>query len=222
MLFAIVPSYNEEKNIGSVVRNLFGHVDKVVVVNDNSSDNTAKIAAEAGAIVLNHKVNRGQGAALQTGHDFALQNNADYVLHFDGDGQFDVADIKPALEALKKNNANVLFGSRFLSKNNNIPPFKKHIILPMARLFHKVFIGLDLSDAHNGFRILNINALEKIKIEQDRMAHATEIMSKVKKNNLKYIEFPVKVMYREYGQGLGGGLKILTDLVTGGFVGKGK
>lgn len=220
MFVAIIPAYNEEKNIGSVVRSLFVHTDKVVVVDDGSKDNTAGVAEAAGAIVLKHKINRGQGAALQTGHEYAKKINADYVLHFDADGQFDPADIAPALEKLKESNADILLGSRFLGKEANLPFFKKNIILPFARLFHKIFWQSSLTDAHNGFRILNKNALNKINITQDRMAHATEIIAQIRKNNLKYIEFPVKVVYREYGQGASGGLHIIKDLFLGKFIKK--
>ena len=197
MFVVIVPAYNEENNIGSVVQSLFGHTDKVVVVDDNSEDKTIENASKAGATVLQHKINRGQGAALQTGHDYALKNNADYVLHFDGDGQFDVGDIVPALEELKKTNSDILFGSRFLDDRTKIPWLKKYILFPPARLFNKLFGGVNLTDIHNGFRILNRKALEQIKIEQDRMAHATEIPAKAKKLDLKYVEYPVRVVYHE-------------------------
>lgn len=220
MFIAVVPAYMEEKKIGSVVRSLFNLADKVVVVDDGSSDNTAKYAAEAGAIILRHRINRGQGASLQTGHDYALKINADYVLHFDGDGQFDVSDIQPALAKLKAEKADILFGSRFLGMESNVPWFKKNVIFPVARVFNNSFTGLQLTDVHNGFRILNHHALELIQITHDRMAHATEIITQTKKYNLKYLEFPVKVVYREYGQGLAGGFRILSDLVMGKFVKK--
>lgn len=218
MLIAVVPAFNEEKTIGSVVRDLFNHADKVIVVDDGSRDDTTAIASAAGAVVLRHAVNRGQGAALQTGHDYALQIGADYVIDFDADGQFDADDIKPTFEALKKSGADILFGSRFLDKRTKMPWLKKHFILPLARIFNRFFTKIKLTDAHNGFRILNKRALQKIKITQDRMAHNTEIPTKVKKHNLKYIEFPVKVVYRKYGQGFSGGLKVLRDLFTGKFV----
>ncbi len=218
MFIAVVPAYNEGESIGSVVQGLFGHVDKVVVVDDCSVDNTFSVAQEGGAEVLQHKINRGQGASLQTGHDYALKLNADYVLHFDGDGQFDVGDIAPALTELKKSQADILFGSRFLGKSANIPFIKKYILFPPAKLFNRIFGGVDLTDIHNGFRILNRKALEKIIIEQDRMAHATEIPAKAKKLGLKYIEFPVKVTYHRYGGGLGHGLGVVKDLLMGKFL----
>jgi glycosyltransferase involved in cell wall biosynthesis len=218
MFLAIVPAYNEESNIGSVVRSLFNHVDKIVVVDDGSSDRTSKFAKDAGAVVLRHRINRGQGAALQTGHDYALQCNADYILHFDGDRQFDVDDIEPAFEKIKAESADILFGSRFLGSHSNIPIFKKYVIFPLARIFHRFFVGANLTDAHIGFRILNRHALQSIHITHDRMAHATEIIEQVKKHNLKYIEFPVQVVYRRYGQGMKGGFAVLKDLLLGKFV----
>lgn len=218
MLLAIVPAHNEEKNIGSVVRSLFNHVDKIVVVDDCSNDRTFETAFELGVTVLRHEINRGQGAALQTGHEYALQTGADYVVHFDGDDQFCAEDILPALEKLKESKADILLGSRFLGIESNMPWFKKHILHPLSRLVNKIFTKLKLSDVHNGFRILNRNALEKIIITQDGMAHATEIPALVKKHNLRYMEHPVRVVYHEYGQSVPGGLRILRDLVMGKFV----
>ncbi len=218
MFLAIVPAFNEEKTIGSVVRDLFSLVDQVVVVDDRSSDRTAQVAKENGAIVLQHKINRGQGAALETGHEYARQSEADFVLHFDADGQFDPNDILPAWEKLKQEQADLLLGSRFLDGRSQLPWTKKFLFLPLGRLIQQLFFGIKNSDAHNGFRILNKKALQKIKITQDRMAHATEIIILAQKNNLKIIEFPVKVIYHRYGQGLGGGLKILQDLFTGKFL----
>ena len=205
MFLAIVPAYNEEKTVGSVVRNLFHHVDRVVVVDDGSSDGTGEAARAAGAVVLTHRLNRGQGAALETGHEYARWIGADYVLHFDADGQFDVADIAPALTALKESGAHMLIGSRLLDARSALPWFKRYVLFPLARLFHRVFFGVVLTDVHNGFRILSRRALEAIYLEQDRMAHATEILAQAKNCGLKTIEFPVKVVYREYGQGFGGG-----------------
>jgi polyprenyl-phospho-N-acetylgalactosaminyl synthase len=218
MFIAIVPVYNEEKSILSVINDLKKYVDQVVVVDDCSSDNIGELLDNSGAVVLKHEINRGQGAALQTGHEYAMKAGADFVLHFDGDGQFDAEDIGPALETLINNNADIVFGSRFLDNRSRIPFFKKYFILPFGRMFNWFFWRINLSDSHNGFRILNRKALEKIVISQDRMAHASEIPVLAKKYGLKIVEHPVKVTYREYGQGIGGGIKIIGDLLIGKFV----
>jgi polyprenyl-phospho-N-acetylgalactosaminyl synthase len=218
MFIAIVPAYNEEKRIGSVIRSLFSHVDKIVVVDDASKDTTVKIAQHAGAIVLSHRINRGQGAALQTGHAYAKQIGATHVLHFDGDGQFQVKDIAPAFAHLKQTQADILFGSRYLNVQSKLPWIKRHIIHPLGKYINRLFAGVHLSDAHNGFRILNKNALQKIIITQDKMAHATEIPYLAKKHDLKMVEFPVKVVYHEYGQKMSGGFRIVKDLFIGKFI----
>ncbi len=218
MFVVVVPAYNEGKTIGSVARGLFEHVDRVIVVDDGSTDDTLREAQKAGAVVLHHEINCGQGAALETGHEYARKINADYVLHFDADGQFDSADIAPALKALQELGADILFGSRFLGKQANIPFLKRWLVLPISKFLNFLITGSRFSDVHNGFRILTRRALNSIYITQDRMAHATEIVALVKKNKLKYIEFPVAVRYSEYGQGVGGGVRVLRDLLVGWFV----
>ena len=218
MFIAIVPVYNEEKRITEVIKNLRQYVDSVVVVDDKSIDNTIEEAEKSGAIVLKHKINLGQGAALETGQEYARKIGADYVLHFDGDGQFCVEDIAPALEKLQQSNADILFGSRFLDNRTKLPFFKRHVLLPLGRLVNRLFDVVNLYDSQNGFRILNKKALDKIRITQNRMAHATEIMGLTKENNLKFVEFPVKVIYHEYGQGAGGGFHIVKDLLLGKFL----
>lgn len=212
MVIAIVPAYNEALTIGSVVRDLSGQVDRVVVVDDGSSDATATTAAAAGAVVLRHAVNRGQGAALETGHSYARKVGADYVVHFDADGQFDAADIPGALALLQGGGKDILFGSRFLDGRSRMPWTKRVIFLPLLRLFERLSVGMTLTDAHNGFRVLSARALRAIRLTQDRMAHATEIVSLSRRHGLAVVEYPVKVLYREYGQGVRGGFRVLVDL----------
>ncbi len=218
MFVAIVPAYNEEKRIADVVRKLQPHVDRVVVVDDGSVDQTSREASDAGAVVLRHQLNRGQGAALETGHEYARQAGAEMVLHFDGDGQFDVADIASAVAALRAAQADVLFGSRMMDERSNTPFLKRAIIFPLARLFHRVAYGIRLTDVHNGFRILTGQALQDIRITQDGMAHATEIPALTYRSGLQFVEFPVKVTYHEYGQPGMNGFRILYDLFLGKFI----
>jgi len=214
MLAVIIPAYNEEKKIGRVLRDLFEHGYKnIIVVNDGSKDDTEKIAREEGALVVTHALNRGQGAALQTGDDYAVLTDVHAVVHYDADGQFDANDISRAFSVFHEGKYDAVLGSRFMDKRSSVPFSKKFLILPVARLINFLLTGVWLTDAHNGFRILSLNALKKIKIQQDRMAHNTEIVRLLKKNNLKFCEYPVKVIYDEYGQNLFGGIKILTDLI---------
>lgn len=257
MIYIIIPAYNEEKAIGPVARDIFSLYPapfqknnsfsercgvypeaRVVVVDDGSSDRTAELAQEAGALVLSHLINRGQGAALRTGTEYALSKGAEIIVHFDADGQFDPRDIGRLIEPVRKGEAEVVLGSRFLGKGREsgvppcpacpdewsgrgglrgggrIPLSKRYLILPVARLVNFLFTGLWLSDAHNGLRVLSRRAAEMIEITQDRMAHNSEIVAQIKKHRLSFREVPVAVRYREYGQGLGGGFKILRDLLV--------
>lgn len=219
MVYIIVPAYNEEKNIGRVVRGLFEHGWRdVVVVDDGSTDATAAAARAAGAMVVSHPVNRGQGAALQTGDEYALARSASYTVHFDGDGQFNPGDIAPALRMAEEENLDVVLGSRFLDRRSRVPRLKRCVILPVSRWINFVFTGLWLTDAHNGFRVLSARALERIVITEDHMAHNTEITAAIKKYGLRFREFPVEVTYRTMGQGVLGGLKIVFDLVMHKFI----
>lgn len=216
MLFVVLPAYNEAKNIGRVISGLFSHgLENIVVVDDGSSDSTFEAAKSAGPVVLKHEINRGQGAALQTGNEYALKRGASAVVHFDADGQFNPADIAKALAIMKSKNVDVVLGSRFLDNRSQMPWTKKYIVLPIARLINWFLTGLKLTDAHNGFRILSRRALQKINISQDRMAHNSEIISQIKQKNLSYLEYPVEVTYNEYGQGVGGGLKIIWEILQG-------
>jgi len=218
MLFIVLPAFNEENKIGRVIRGLFEHgYNNIVVVNDGSSDNTATEAESAGAVVLNHAINRGQGAALQTGNEYALQNGAEILIHFDADGQFNPSDIAGALNHLKENNLDIVLGSRFLDHRSNLPFFKKYFILPISRAINNFVSGLKLTDVHNGFRIMHRVAAEQILITQDRMAHNSEIPRLIKEKKLKYTEYPVEVFYHENGQGVSGGVKILLDLIIAKF-----
>jgi glycosyltransferase involved in cell wall biosynthesis len=220
MVGIVIPAYNEEKKVGEVLRQIQNQArpDFVVVVDDASRDSTADVALTCGAVVVRHEINRGQGASLETGHEYARLRGADFVIDFDADGQFDAGDIIPAIEFLKKSGTDILFGTRFGGVNSKLPFTKKYLILPLGQLFNKIFLGIKMSDAHNGFRIYTKKALHLIRIRQDRMAHASEIPALVHKLNLSFCEFPIRVYYHEYGQRVGGVVKIIKDLFFAKFI----
>jgi polyprenyl-phospho-N-acetylgalactosaminyl synthase len=214
-LFIVIPTFNEGKSIRETIIKVKGETPEanIVVVDDGSIDNTFKQVKETGVKVLRHVINRGQGATLQTGNEYAVRNGADIVVHFDGDGQHRVEDIKKIIQPILDKEVEVVLGSRFLDKNSNIPFTKKFFILKPAIILNWFFTGLRLTDVHNGFRAMSRVAAKKIKITQDRMAHNTEIISEINKNKLKYKEVPVQIIYNEYGQGFFDGFKILKDLI---------
>lgn len=213
-VFCVIPAFNEEKNITTVVNQVKPLVDKVIVVDDCSSDRTADLAAKAGAVLIRHIINRGQGAALRTGTEYCLKNGADIIVHFDADGQFLSQDIKKVAAPIKSGTAQVVFGSRFLNNEHSLdmPFFKKYIIMPLAKAVNKIFFNINLTDPQSGFRAMSGEAARKISWQQDRMAHCSEIMFEIKKNNFKVKEAPITVIYHNFGQNFFGGLKILKDL----------
>ncbi len=211
-IIVVIPAYNEEKTIVEVINKVKPLVDEIVIVDDGSSDQTAQLAEKQGVTVLRHLINRGQGAALQTGNQYALKKGGEIIVHFDADGQFLAEEIKDIVQPLEQGEVEVVFGSRFLEKKSEIPWFKKQIIIPLAHLANKLIIGFSLTDPQSGFRALSRKATEMIQIENDGMAHCSEILYKVFKNNFKIKEVPITVIYHDFGQHFGGGIKIIKDL----------
>lgn len=211
-VFCVIPAWNEERNISKVVASVKPLVDAVIVVDDGSSDDTYNLASAHDIIVLRHATNRGQGAGLQTGNEYALLAGADVIVHFDADGQFLAEEIGDLIEPIKRGEADVVFGSRFMEKKSEIPFFKKNIIMPLAKIFNNILGIKGMTDPQSGFRALSRRVAEKIKIEHDDMAHCSEILMKVFENNFKVKEVPTTVIYEEFGQRLGGGIKIIKSI----------
>lgn len=211
---AVIPAYNESPKVGGVVRSLLPYVNEVVVIDDGSADLTLSEAKAAGAAAYRFVINRGQGAALRAGFKKALAHGADIVVTFDADGQFDPADIPRLVMPLTTGDVEVALGSRILG-DSNMPGFKK-ILLQIAIGLTNGLSGLRLTDTHNGLRAFRRGALEKIKLRQDRMAHASEIIDQIAEHKIKYVEVPVTIRYTDYslkkGQHLIDYLKILIDL----------
>ncbi len=216
-VFIVIAAFNVEEHIGSVIEQLrsAGFLN-LVVVDDSSNDNTLAIVKKTGVTVLHHFINRGQGAALQTGNQFALAAGADFIIHFDGDGQMQTKDIPSMLEPLTTGSVDMVLGSRYLGLSSKIPFIKKYIYFPIGRLVNLVFTGLWLTDVHCGFRAMNRHAAESIVITQDRMAHGSEILEKINTKNLRLREVPVTILYHKFGQGLlgtNGAVRTVMDLV---------
>lgn len=214
----VVPAFNEAAAIGDVVRGLRAIYPNVVVIDDGSRDATAGVARSAGAVVLRHAVNRGQGAALQTGIDYALSRGASIVVTFDSDGQHVVADVAKLTEPIEGGRADAVLGSRFRGSTENMP-FMRRVMLRAAVAFTRFTSGARVTDAHNGMRAFSRAAASKIEIRLDRMAHASEIIDQIARSGIRYEEVPVHVRYTEYsrrkGQSSAHAFRILYDYLLG-------
>jgi len=217
-IFIVIPSFNEAKQLRKTILPLVDLGYTVVVVDDCSTDNTESTVSDLPIVYLTHPINLGQGAALQTGMEFCVANNAQYIVHFDADGQHNYKEILLMLQFLKDGNADVALGSRFKREEDiaAIPALRK-FVLRVAIMVNGFTTGLWLSDAHNGFRAFTKQAASKIKITENRMAHATEILSLIKSAKLKVVEVPVHIEYTNYsklkGQSSLNSINILIDIV---------
>lgn len=211
----VIPAYNESRVISRVVSEVKRAGYTVVVVDDGSSDATADRARAAGAIVIAHPFNLGQGAALQTGIDYALAQAAECIVTFDGDGQHRVSDISRLTEALLRERADFALGSRFLGKAPDLPR-PRRLLLRAATAFTRLTTGLQLTDTHNGLRAMTRRGAAAIRLRQNRMAHASELLSQIAGSGLRYVEQPVTIEYSAYslakGQSIGDAVLILLDL----------
>jgi polyprenyl-phospho-N-acetylgalactosaminyl synthase len=216
-IFFIIPAYNEGKSISRVVGELKrAGYENIVVIDDGSDDNTYAEAKRLGVFALQHVINRGQGAALKTGIDFALQEGADILVTFDSDGQHRAEDLDAMLAPVIKGEVDVTLGSRFINKTKM--PLKRKILLKGSVIVQWLFYGVNLSDAHNGFRVMSRDAAKKIRIESDRMEHASEIVEEIVNRRLRYKEVPVIIRYTDYSLKKGHGsffqaLKVLFKMI---------
>lgn len=216
-VFIIIAAFNEAEVIGSVLNELLPLGYSIVVVDDASTDNTEAIIKSFPVFYLRHKINLGQGAALQTGISFALRNDAGYFVTFDADGQHNPGDISPMLDDLIAEKADIVFGSRFKANSKTKISFGRKAILYFARYLNFLLTGILLSDAHNGLRAFNRKAALAIHLHENRMAHATELLIIAKRNKLRYSEIPVNIRYTAYsvkkGQKNFHSFKVLQDIL---------
>lgn len=218
---AVIPAYNEEQVVAEVVTAVLPMVDEVIVVDDGSRDATALRAAGAGARVAVHLINRGQGAALQTGMDLALRRGADIIVHVDSDGQHSPHQIHALIAPIVAGSADVVLGSRFLDQTSNVPRLRR-LVLKAGGVFTRIVSGLAITDPHSGFRALSRPAAQKIRLRQDRMAHASEFLQLLSRHKLRYQEIPVTIRYTDYslarGQSSWNAIRIVIDLIKGSIL----
>lgn len=222
--YIVLPAYNEGKVIKKTIKDIQkkGYKD-IIIVDDGSTDNTYSEAKSTGAIVLSHPINRGKGAATQTGIDSAKLLNADIIVTMDSDGQHEAKDIKNLIEPIEKGIADVTIGSRFLKKSMDIP--KSRIVMnKIGNYITYIFFGLLVTDSQSGFRAYSNKAANSVYSYMDRYEFESEMLGHIKRAKLKVKEVPIKVIYTEYslnkykghkvsGQGLLNGIKMVIRLI---------
>lgn len=215
-VYILIPIFNEEKKIKSVISELLPSFKNIVAVNDGSTDSTQEILESLDVVILRHSINLGAGAAISTGFRFIQnQKNAQAVVTFDADGQHSVEDAKAFAREILLCKEEVIFGSRFIKSKLNIPTIKR-IVLLVVVFFTNLLSKVNLSDAHNGLKAIKKTALKKIDINIDQYGYESQIINEVSRKGITYKEMPTNTIYTEYsknkGQKLNNGLIILEDL----------
>jgi glycosyltransferase involved in cell wall biosynthesis len=196
-VFAVIPALNEAARIGETIEKVKPFVDGLIVVDDGSKDGTSEAARRAGAIVLRHALNRGQGAGLRTGTEAALRLGADVIAHIDADGQHDPSFIPAVVQPIRDGQADIVFGSRFLGLKPQGMPWSRRLLLVAARNFNTLVMGIprSVTDPQSGLRALSAEAARRLDFRQDRMAHCSEILRLATRSDLRWLEVPVVIRY---------------------------
>ncbi|MDV3128864.1 glycosyltransferase family 2 protein [Mycobacterium sp. 21AC1] len=218
-VWIVIPAYNEASSIGDViadVRSVFAHV---VCVDDGSRDDTAALALAAGAHVVPHPVNLGQGAAIQTGVEYARSRpGARVFATFDADGQHQVKDVVRMIDRLDSDDVDLVVGTRFAGREIQAvtqTPALKRVILRAAAFLSPQSRALGLTDAHNGLRVFNKKVADALNLTMNGMSHAGEFITLAYENRWRVAEEPVEILYTDYskskGQPLLNGVNIVFD-----------
>lgn len=198
----LIPVYNEAQVVADVVASVREQFRYVVCVDDGSKDNSAAEIVRSGGMLVQHPINLGQGAALQTAIEFARSLPIDFFCTFDADGQHRLADVQRMLAEIRGGDYDIILGSRFTGTAENISWAKKRL-LKAAVAFSNATSGLKLTDTHNGLRVFNRTVGDAIQLTTPDMSHASEFVELIAKGKYRYLEIPVTIEYTEYSRGKG-------------------
>ena len=214
----VVPAFNEAGVIGGVITDLRTVFTHIVCVDDGSDDGTGDIALRAGAHLVRHPVNLGQGAAIQTGVEYARrQPGAQVFATFDADGQHRVEDLVTMIDRLGRRDVDIVIGTRF-GAGVTRPPLLKRVVLQTAVRLSPRGRTLGLTDSNNGLRVFNKTVADGLDITMNGMSHATEFIMLIAENRWRVAEQPVEVLYTEYSQSKGQPLLNGVNIIVDGFL----
>ena len=194
-LCCLIPAYNEEKTIASVIEGCKRYISDIIVVDDGSTDLTKKIAKEKGVVVISHKKNMGKGVALKTGFSYALRNEFDALLSIDADGQHDPNEIPNFINTFKRDNSDIIIGARLWQKEN-IPAIK-YLPNKVGVYFISKAAGQEIADTQSGFRLYTKKVLESVDFRGRGFEAETELLIKASRMGLKITCLPIKAIYPE-------------------------
>jgi glycosyltransferase involved in cell wall biosynthesis len=218
-VWIVIPAFNEAAVIGEVITDVRAVFDHVVCVDDGCTDGTGEIALRAGAHLVRHPINLGQGAAIQTGVEYARkQPGARVLATFDADGQHRVKDVAAMIQRLYVGDVDIVIGTRFGRNDGSRPPLLKRLVLQTAARLSPRGRQLGLTDTNNGLRVFNKTVADGLDITMSGMSHANEFITLIAENNWRVVEEPVEVLYTEYSKSKGQPLLNGVNIIFDGFL----
>jgi glycosyltransferase involved in cell wall biosynthesis len=212
----LIPSYNESAIIKKTVNQLRKHFTNIIVINDGSTDNSREILEKLDIVVINHPYNLGQGASIVTGINYIVSRKIDFFITFDADGQHRTEDALLLAKKIKSNKFDIIFSSRFLNSNSNVPRFKR-MLLKTALHFTNIITNMNLTDTHNGLKAFKSEAFKDLNLTIPRYGFETELIFWVSDNKLIYTESSAEITYSKYsmqkGQSLLNAFIIFEDIM---------
>jgi len=216
-VYVIVPAFNEQNVIKDIINNLLKDFSNVIVINDGSNDKTLETINDLDIKILNHEINLGVGAAVQTGFDYVSNiPDAKAVITFDADGQHLVDDAVAMAKEIMICDEGIIFGTRFPKHSKNIPMVKRIVLKLIAKITDLV-TGVSLSDAHNGLKAYKVSIIKELELQFSSYSYESELITQVAKKKIDYKEMSTDIKYTSYsikkGQKLLNGLLIIEDLL---------
>lgn len=207
-ILIIIPAFNE----ASVIGNVFAQIQNegyhnICLIDDGSTDNTREVALQYDVFTLSHPINRGAGAAIQTGIAFAKNEGYPYVLLMDGDGQHLPQDIECMLTKIQETDADIIIGNRFAYSENNVPK-KRLVYNKLANIFTNIFCKKNYDDTQSGFRLLNRRAIESLELKSKGFDFCSEMLIVSEKLDLEVAQTPIRVIYTDYSMKKGQNLRV--------------
>ena len=220
----VVPCFNESMVIDQTIDDLSDYFYNILVVDDCSSDGSQYVLENRDVVVMKHCINVGQGAALRTGIEYAIDElGASEVITFDADGQHLAQDAAAMLKLLRKKRLDVVLGSRFLTDKRSSIPFRRRLLLQAATSFTKLSSHIEVTDTHNGLKVFSASAYSKLALKENRMAHASEMLDEISSKSLSFLEYQTDIRYTPYstakGQRGSAAFGILFDIILRRFFG---